>query len=321
MISPTEYIKKQSEKQMETEFYGKKIYMPDEKYFSEYIECIQIDKKNAAQIFDEKENLKEQISTVICNAMITRRDDWLIKTKKRFAFGNFTKSISSVIKCLAQLCTVAKALSLYSEKFNAFIEKIVLAVYQCRFVNIWSLIALVIFYYEIIYRKLKKTRVKYAYEVCDEDIKEYCDSRGESIFDRHFFLKSDSNSSNTNNDFKIQIFKDKLSNQVNSVSIVKPLIESDDKVVMSIRFMGTLAENTLMYTILDKMINNIIFDFEILKEEYVNKSVELEFISRDYDDDLLEFLTECQGFEREEQVSHSYKFLKGFNKLRYVKKE
>ncbi|OBA26579.1 hypothetical protein HANVADRAFT_53042 [Hanseniaspora valbyensis NRRL Y-1626] len=321
MISSFENIKKQLQKQFKPQAYYKNLIISDQNYFNEYVECVQIDEKNAEQVFDQEENLKEKIFNLVCSIMIKKRDSLLIEIKKQFNFKSFIKKsivMFILISTMNFFFFVFTYLFVYREAGfqEEFQEELKYNLKLCVFLIVVDFIS-----YEIVSRRIEKKFKKNSYELYDNDIREYYDTKGESVFGNNFFLSDDINSSNgINNDFKIQIFKDKMSNQLNSVSIVKPLIERDDKIIMSIGFMGTLTDSKLMYTIFDKMIDNIIFDYELLKEACVDKKVELEFISRGIDNDLLNFLIKCKGFKNETQVTNSYKNFKGFNKFRYIKK-
>ncbi|OBA26577.1 hypothetical protein HANVADRAFT_2683 [Hanseniaspora valbyensis NRRL Y-1626] len=57
------------------------------------------------------------------------------------------------------------------------------------------------------------------------------------------------------------------------------VFDNDDKIIISIRY-------------------NVMLDYELLQKSIIDKIVEFEFSTRDCDDDLLEFLTECKDFKR-----------------------
>ncbi|OBA26581.1 hypothetical protein HANVADRAFT_53044 [Hanseniaspora valbyensis NRRL Y-1626] len=321
MISPFENIKKKLNKHFKTKSYYNDLIISNQDVFSEYIECIEIDSKNSLEIFNKEENLKEKIFNLVCNIMIKKRDSLLIQIKKQFDWKNFIKKNILFSIFLSILGFFSYSFGYLYAKRDATFKEVFLASIRYNLQQCCYFIVIEFILYEVIFRRLKRKVNQHAFDIYDEDIKEYYDTRGESVFGNDFFLSENTITNNSNrNDFKIQVFKDKLSNQLNSVSIVKPLVESDDKIIMSIGFMGTLTDNKLMYTILDKMIDNIILDYELLKENYVNKSVELEFISRFIDSDLLNFLINCKGFKVDKQLTHSSKYYKGFNKFRFVKK-
>ena len=320
MISPFANIKKKINKHFKTKSYYNDLIISNQDVFNEYIECIEIDSKNSVEIFDKEENLKEKIFNLVCNIMIKKRDSFLILIKKEFDWKNFIKNNIYFAIWFSIVNFFSFSIGYLSTHRDAKFKEIFLRsarynLEQCFYVMIIEFIL-----YEVVIRRMKRKINQHAYDIYDEDIKEYYDTRGESVFGNDFFLSENTTINNNRNDFKIQVFKDKLSNQLNSVSIMKPLVESDDKIIMSIGFMGTLTDNKLMYTILDKMIDDIIMDYESLKENYVNKKIQLEFISRFIDTDLLSFLTNCKGFKVEKQLTHSSKYYKGFNKYRFVKK-
>ncbi|OBA25243.1 hypothetical protein HANVADRAFT_54038 [Hanseniaspora valbyensis NRRL Y-1626] len=88
---------------------------------------------------------------------------------------------------------------------------------------------------------------------------------------------------------------------------------------MSIGFMGTLTDKKLKYTILNKMVDTLDIEFNLLKDGNPDKKVQLEIVSRGIDTDILTFLVKYKGFKKDKVVSNDFKFYKGFNKIRYIK--
>ncbi|KAL6926929.1 hypothetical protein ACO0SA_004012 [Hanseniaspora valbyensis] len=297
--------------------YYHNLLISNDNQFNEYIECINYDigKNNDDNGDLVLEDLRDKIFNLVCDIMIKKRDYFLIRIDKEFNLRNIVRiRIFFFLYFYILNMLIFYFLPNYEGEYSTFLETLWDSLWFSIFETIYVLIIDIVFY-RILYKSIRNRLNKYCYDIYDEDIKEYYDTRGESVFGAKFLTDFDG----SDNEFKIQLFKDKVSSQLNSVCVLKPITVIDDKIIMSIGFMGTLTDKKLKYTILNKMVDTLDIEFNLLKDGNPDKKVQLEIVSRGIDTDILTFLVKYKGFKKDKVVSNDFKFYKGFNKIRYIK--
>lgn len=298
--------------------YYENLLISNDDQFNEYIECIYIDttEDNGENDHLVLEELRDDIFNLVCSIIIKKRDSFLINLDQVF---NLRNVIRIRILFFAYFLVVNMVVFYLVPNNNgarsSFLESLRDSMWF-SFVESVFVIVIDVVFYKFLYKSLRNRLNKYCYNIFDDDIKEYYDTRGESIFGRNFLTDV----SDTDNGFKIQLFKDKLTSQMNSVCVLKPLTVSEEKIIMSIGFIGTLTDKKLKYTIFNKIIDTLEIELNLLKEAHINKQVEMEVICRGIDPDQINFLVKYKGFRRDRLVTHTFKFYKEFNKIRYVKR-
>ncbi|XBW36111.1 hypothetical protein QEN19_001687 [Hanseniaspora menglaensis] len=311
IISKFQYIFKPSA-------YYDNLILKNDDQINEYLEFIHIDmkdensKRNSLFTLEE---LGDKIFNLVCTAMIKQRDSFLIHVDKELDIRNMLRircllffyflSINTVVFLLVSKSK--KNFSAAAELFKALCFSLIETLYM---------ILIDLIFYRLIFKYLKKKLSAYCYEVCDQDIKDYYDTRGSNVFGTDFltdFIKEDSA-------YNIQLFKDKSSSQLNSVCILKPIEVSDEEISMTIGFVGTLTDKKLKFTILDKMFENLESEFMLLKEGNPNKKVTLSVVLRGIETELIHFLVRYKGFKKECNVTNDFKWQPQFNKVKFVKR-
>lgn len=298
-----------------TKAYYSRQVMEDE-HLNEYIDCIQIDSDSKIAILDEDNNLREKIFHLVCNVMIKKRDAFLTEVSRAFSVKHYVRH--SILIFIAVIIVNTTVFLVVHSFFKSKIP-VLFTLKQAFKMSFWEMIEFFIMdliMYRFSYKKVKRRLDAYSYIECDNDIKEYYETEGENIYGKRFLSASDDNA-----DLNIQIFKNKLSNELIGACILKPLVITQEKVIIPIGFIGTLSDDKLKYTILNKMADTVIFDYDLLKEAHIGKKVEIELITRYINFDMLRFLTTCKGFKNDKMITNEYKFYKGFNKFRFTKSD
>lgn len=296
-------------------YYSRQVM--EEEQFNEFIDCIQIDNDSKIAILDENNNLREKIFNLVCNIMIKKRDAFLTHVSREFSVRQYVRK--SIIICIIVLILNTAIISFVHSFFRSKNITFQFSLKVALKLSFWEMIQFFIMdliMYRFVYKKIKRRIDAYSYIECDNDIKEYYETEGENVYGKRFLSASDDNA-----DLNIQIFKNKLSNELIGTCVLKPLVITEEKVVIPIGFIGTLSDDKLKFTILNKMVDTMIFDYELLKEAHVGKKVEIELITRYINFDLLRFLTTYKGFKLDKMITNDYKFYRGFNMFRFTKSD
>lgn len=303
MIVPEKLVSWFSELTKNKAYYQKQIFEEDTQFY-EYISETNLD----ADIPEDYEYIDEHRDTIfnsIFDLMLAKRDSFLVGIENEFSMRNIFRIRLGFLFYFLFINTLVFSFG-KSPVYNIIIFSLAETVYV-------SVIDIVM--YRITYKYFAKKIMQYSYEVYDKDAKEYYDSYGKIVFGANFL----SDYTESDKGYKIQIFKDKASDSINSVCVVKPIVEDEGQITMRIGFMGTSTDKKLRVNIFNKMVEKVLTEQQRLKQDYPGLRVSVKIVLRPIDRDLLLFLKKFKDFKFLRYETNEFKLCKGFEKVTFVK--
>jgi len=284
-------------------YYEKQLF-EDETQFYEYLSEINLD-SSLDEDYEYINKNRDLIFNRIFELMLKKRDQFLVTVEKETSWKNMMRM---KLILFFYLLFVNTLIFIFRESalFN-------IAVYTLAEWIYVVLLDLLVFRW--MYKIIKKKIFKYSYEVCDKDSQEYYKSYGKSVFGSNFLSEVD----DSDRGYKIQIFKDKASDDINSICVIQPIIELEDKLTIKIGFMGTSTDKKLKTNILNKMVEKVCLEQEKLKQDHPGLQVTIEITTRSIDAEFHNFLINFKEFKFAKYETNEFKLFRGFNKKTYTR--
>ena len=287
-----------------TKAYYEKQLFEDETQFYEYLSEINLD-SSLDEDYEYINKNRDLIFNRIFELMLKKRDHFLVAVDKDLSWKNIVR-----VKLLLFLYFLFTNSILFCFRESALFNIAVYSLAEWIYVMLLDLLL-----YRWMYKSLKKKKFKYSYEVCDKDSQEYYQSYGKSVFGSNFLSEFD----DSGRGYKIQIFKDKASDDINSICVIQPIIELEDKITIKIGFMGTSTDKKLKTNILNKMVEKVCLEQEKLKQDHPGLQVTIEITTRPFDAEFHNFLINFKEFKFAKYETNEFKLFKEFDKKTYTR--
>ena len=284
-------------------YYEKQLF-EDETQFYEYLSEINLD-SSLDEDYEYINKNRDLIFNRIFELMLKKRDQFLVAVDKEMSLRNVLRIRIGFIFYFLFTNTL-----IFGFKESALFNIAVYSLAEWIYVMLLDLLL-----YRWIYKSFKKKIFKYSYEVCDEDSQEYYQSYGKSVFGSNFLSEFD----DSDRGYKIQIFKDKASDDINSICVIQPIIELEDKITIKIGFMGTSTDKKLKTNILNKMVEKVCLEQEKLKQDHPGLQVTIEITTRSIDAEFHNFLINFKEFKFAKYETNEFKLFRGFNKVTFTR--
>ena len=287
-----------------TKAYYEKQLFEDETQFYEYLSEINLD-SSLDEDYEYINKNRDLIFNRIFELMLKKRDHFLVAVDKEMSLKNVLRIRIGFIFYFLFVNTL-----IFGFKESALFNIAVYSLAEWIYVMLLDLLV-----YRWMYKSLKKKIFKYSYEVSDEDSQEYYQSYGKSVFGSNFLSEFD----DSGRGYKIQIFKDKASDDINSICVIQPIIELEDKITIKIGFMGTSTDKKLKTNILNKMVEKVCLEQEKLKQDHPGLQVTIEITTRPFDEEFHNFLINFKEFKFAKYETNEFKLFRGFNKVTFTR--
>ena len=284
-------------------YYEKQLF-EDETQFYEYLSEINLD-SSLDEDYEYINKNRDLIFNRIFELMLKKRDQFLVTVEKETSWKNMVRM---KLILFFYLLFVNTLIFIFRESalFN-------IAVYTLGEWIYVMLLDLLVFRW--MYKIIKKKSFKYSYEVCDKDSQEYYKSYGKSVFGSNFLSEFD----DSDRGYKIQIFKDKASDDINSICVIQPIIELEDKLTIKIGFMGTSTDKKLKTNILNKMVEKVCLEQEKLKQDHPGLQVTIEITTRPFEEEFYKFLINFKEFKFAKNETNEFTLFQQFDKKTYTR--
>lgn len=284
-------------------YYEKQLF-EDETQFYEYLSEINLD-SSLDEDYEYINKNRDLIFNRIFELMLKKRDQFLVAVDKEMSLRNVLRIRIGFIFYFLFVNTL-----IFGFKESALFNITVYSLAEWIYVVLLDLLV-----FRWMYKIIKKKSFKYSYEVCDKDSQEYYQSYGKSVFGSNFLSEFD----DSERGYKIQIFKDKASDDINSICVIQPIIELEDKLTIKIGFMGTSTDKKLKTNILNKMVEKVCLEQEKLKQDHPGLQVTIEITTRSIDAEFHNFLINFKEFKFAKYETNEFKLFRGFNKVTFTR--